>query len=93
MHSNSSFVLRYIHEKYILMPICTNNASNDPILLNDVAASIWESAPFHQNREELLAKIAQEYELTKGSAEMAAVDSFISQMVDIGLLLEQSEEI
>ena len=51
------------------------------------------AAPFHQNREELLAKIAQEYELTKGSAEMAAVDSFISQMVDIGLLLEQSEEI
>lgn len=92
MQINPSFVLRNIQEKYILMPICTNNASNDPILLNDVAASIWKTASLHQDRVKLLAKIAQEYELSNGSAEMAAVDNFIGQMVDMGLLSEQSEE-
>lgn len=92
MKVNSSFVLRNIYEKYILMPICANSASNDPILLNNVAASIWEMASYHQERAGLLAGIAQEYELTQDSVELNAVDNFISQMVDIGLLSEDGEE-
>lgn len=93
MKVNSSFVLRNIYEKHILMPICANNASNDPILLNNIAANIWEMASFYQDRAELLARIAQEYGLTQDSVELTAVDNFISQMVDIGLLSEHSEEI
>ena len=93
MKVNSSFVLRNIYEKHILMPICSNNASNDPILLNNIAANIWEMASFYQDRAELLARIAQEYGLTQDSVELTAVDNFISQMVDIGLLSEHSEEI
>lgn len=93
MQVNPSFVLRNIYEKHILMPICTNDASNDPILLNDVAASIWEMAQFHQDRTGLLDNIAQEYGLTHDSAEIAAVDNFVSQMVDMGLLSEQNREL
>lgn len=93
MQVNPSFVLRNIYKKYILMPICTNDASDDPILLNDVAASIWELAPSHQKRTELLDEIAQVYGLAQGSVEMTAVDSFIGQMIDMGLLSEQGEEI
>lgn len=92
MKVNSSFVLRNIYEKHILMPICANNASNDPILLNNIAANIWEMASFHQDRAELLARIAQEYGLTQDSVELTVVDNFISQMVDIGLLSEHNEE-
>lgn len=92
MQVNPSFVLRNIHERYILMPICANNASNDPILLNNVAASIWEIVLSHQDRAGVLAKIALEYGLTQDSVEMTAVDNFISQMIDMGLLSEQSKE-
>ena len=92
MKTNESFVLRNIYGKHILMPIRTNAASNDPILLNDTAVSIWESVPMCSKPEELLDVVGNLYGLGKNSAEMTAVEHFISQMFSMGLLLDESKE-
>ena len=88
MQINDAFVLRNIYGKYILMPVCSNSASNDPILLNEVAASIWKKASIYNQREKILKEIGILYGIGQGTAEMLSVDNFISQMLDMGLLLE-----
>ena len=40
MKTNDAFVLRNIYGKHILMPVRSNNASNEPVFLNEVAAYI-----------------------------------------------------
>lgn len=91
MQLNNSFVMRNIYGKHILMPIRRNNASNDPVLLNDVAYAIWKAVPNHAKKKDVLNQIAQEYGLEPNSAEFITVDSFISQMVSMGLVIETTE--
>ena len=86
MKSNKAFVLRNIYGKYILMPICSNETSNDPILLNEVAATIWKRAACDIEFEDIIDEISKEYKLKKESAELFAVRQFVEQMVTMGLL-------
>lgn len=87
MKTNDAFILRNIYGKYILMPIRSNQTSNDPILLNEVAASIWNEAIEGIEIENLISNIAQVYNLLENSSELLAVKQFIDQMVTMGLLL------
>lgn len=92
MLANKAFILRNIHGKYILMPIRNNNASNDPILLNEVAASIWKIAETAVEHKAVLENLSQTYGLKESSPELMAVEQFIAQMTDMGLLLRSQEE-
>lgn len=91
MQTNKAFVLRNICEKHILVPFRANETSEDPILLNEIAATIWECASECQSRSDLLNKIACMYKIKQYSTEMFAVDSFITQMERIHLLQEEME--
>ena len=87
MKTNDAFILRNIYGKYILMPIRSNQTSNDPILLNEVAASIWNEAMEGIEIKNLISNIAQAYNLLDNSSELLAVKQFIDQMVTMELLL------
>ncbi len=91
MQTNNAFVLRNICGKYILVPFRTNEASEDPILFNEIAATIWECASECQSRNDLLHKIARMYGIKQNSTEMFAVDNFVTQMERIHLLQEETE--
>lgn len=74
------------------MPVRSNNASNDPVLLNEVAAYIWNVASEQLGISEILRNIAQYYNLKSESPELIAVKQFIEQMAAMGLLIASCEE-
>lgn len=92
MKINNAFVLRNIFDKYILMPVRSNRASNEPILLNEVAALIWRFASNGLTEEQILNNISKYYNLYLGSAEMVSVKHFIAHMMNTNLLFEDNEE-
>lgn len=85
---NDSFVLRKIYERNILVPICANNAGNDPILLNSVACDIWKSAQNGISKDNLINEVLSIYGLSSDSVEAISINNFIDNMLEIGLLLE-----
>lgn len=88
MKTNDAFILRNIYGKYILMPILSNKISNDPILLNEVAASIWKSVSVCSEKEKIIENIMCSYGLKKDSPEVIAVEQFVEQMIKMGLLMD-----
>ncbi len=92
MYTNRAFVLRDIYGKSILMPIRANTASNDPILFNDVAVSIWKEAATETTAAGILQKICATYGLKLDSPEAASIEHFIAQLINMGLLVEIPEE-
>lgn len=92
MRTNPAFILRNIYDQYILMPICTNNASNDPILLNEVAASIWKAASDGLESKIILENLSKSYGLEPLSPEAIAIEQFMIQMINMGLLFKSCEE-
>lgn len=87
MKINDAFVLRNIYGKYILMPVRTNSASNDPILLNEVAVSIWNAVDMYQQKDQIVSNLQKQYDLETGSPEIVSIERFIDQMYDMGLLI------
>ena len=87
MKINEAFILRNIYGKNILMPVHANGVSNDPILLNEVAAFIWNAALNNQEKGMILENVAQEYNLKEKSSELIAVGQFIDQMITMGLFI------
>lgn len=88
MHTNKAFILRNIYGQNILMPIKSNNASTDPILLNDVASFIWKNATVETTMDSTLQNVSDSYGLKPGSPEIMAVKMFIEQLHTMGLLVD-----
>lgn len=44
MKQSDVLVMRDLYRRHILMPVRKNDASDDPIALNDVGADIWRTA-------------------------------------------------
>ena len=84
MRQNPDLILREIYGKNILMPIRYNEASNDPIYFNEVAALIWKLS---DGAKELLSFVCDAYNLKTGSAEAAAVEGFIDQLIESKLIM------
>ena len=84
MRQNPDLILREIYGKNILMPVRYNEASNDPIYFNDVAALIWKLS---DGAKELLSFICGAYGLKNDSAEAAAVEGFIDQLIESKLIM------
>lgn len=89
MKKNPFFAIRNIYGKHILIPTHSNDASNEPILLNDVAYEIWASATEGLSSQEMVIKVAENYCLTSDSAEYRALEHFTNQMISMGLLSEE----
>lgn len=87
MQANKAFILRNIYGKHILMPIKANNASSDPILLNDVAASIWSASVNVTSAEDVLQNVIDTYGLEPKSPEAISVKNFIGTLLAMGLLV------
>lgn len=88
MKTNSDLILREVYGKAILMPVRNNEASNDPIYLNDVAVQIWKATPNSENRNELWRAICNMYGLCENSAEAYSVEKFITQLLNDKLIFE-----
>ena len=88
MRVNPDFVLRNIYGKYILMPVRKNDASDDPVVLNSVAADIWQSAEQGKAFEKIVQAVSSKYELQKDSMEEASVKQFINLLIAQKLLIE-----
>lgn len=88
MKNNPDFVLRELYGKALLMPIRTNEASDDPVSLNPVAVVIWKTAETADDKADMLRKVSDYFELEAGSAEQMAVESFINQLLDMKLIYE-----
>jgi len=88
MKRNPNFTLREIYGKYILMPIRRNDIASEPIHLNDIAAIIWNQTDDCETSSDLLAAIAELYNLAPESPEQISVKQFIGQLVEMGLISE-----
>lgn len=88
MKVNSDLILRNIYGKNILMPIRKNNASDDPVVLNDVAADIWLLAEQEMSFDEIVDSMMLKYDLDKNSVEEASIRQFICLLTAQKLLLE-----
>lgn len=84
-------MLRNIYSKHILVPIKKNEACQDPILLNDVGATIWKKTSTPITSKKLLSEVAITYGLSEGSPEWDAVDTFILNIHEMGLLVDYKE--
>lgn len=89
MKRNNDLVLRKIYGEYILMPIRNNEASNDPISFNAVAATIWENAEKCDTLDDLTKKICELFNLINDSAEAVSIKSFIKQLIEMKLIYEE----
>ena len=88
MRTNPNLILRELYGKYILMPVKDNEAGNDPVCLNDVAARIWKAAAASKNRFELQNFIYDMYGLDEYSEEVYAVERFITQLLDNKMIFD-----
>ena len=92
LKTNDAFILRNIYGKYILMPVRTNYASNEPILFNETAVSVWETAKLGLKADAITKALCSQYGLEYGSSEAVSIDRFVSQMREMGLLIDDSGE-
>ena len=86
MKAKSGFVLRSIVDEYILMPTGDNIGKfKGTLLLNEVSAFIWEKLQNPISREDILAAIVSEYEV---SEEQAAkdLDALLIQFRELGVI-------
>lgn len=88
MRVHPDFVLRKIYGKSLLMPVRYNEASNDPIFLNSVAAMIWELAASGLEAPDIVIEIDKIYDLQADSMEEAAVKNFLKELIDMNLIFE-----
>lgn len=87
MRQNPDLILREIYGKNILMSIRYNESSNDPIYFNEVAALIWKLSDGAKDPTELLRSVCNAYNLKTDSAEAAAVEGFINQLMESKLII------
>ena len=87
MKLKETFIMREIVGEYVLVPVGdTALRFNGIISLNDVGSFIWKGLEAEKEREEILADILDEFEVTKEEAEKD-MDEFLellqkNQLID-----------
>ena len=90
MKIKSGFTLRNMLGEHIVMPIGRNISQFDgAIVLNDVAAFIWEKLSEGCSREELLEDILSEFEVDRERAE-TDLDALLEKFRGYGVIEEES---
>ena len=88
MKAKSGFVLREVVGEYILMPAGENIGHfNGTIVMNDVAALVWEKLQNPVSRDDLLAAILDKYSIWEEVA-AADLDQLLEKLKDYGVIEE-----
>lgn len=86
MKIKGTYILREVTGMKIVVPVGKTTADfSGMITLNDTGAFLWQQLEQEISREELIARLLDEYEV---SAEKAAVDvdAFLNKMKENGLV-------
>lgn len=87
MKINGIFVLREIMDEFILVPVGEAMLSlNGMFALNPVGAEIWKMLEKESNREEIIQRILDTFEVDEKTAR-EDFDAFISELSCIGLIV------
>lgn len=88
MKRNPQFIMSKISDLNVLVPIGTAAADfNGVISLNGMGSDIWSMLEEDISRDELLAKILSEYDVSEEKAS-ADIDSFLNTLREAGCLEE-----
>lgn len=86
MKIKSGYVLREIAGEYVVMPTGDNIATfNGTIVLNALAAFVWQKLENGMSRDELLVQILSEYEIDQQTAQKD-LDELLVKFRDFGVL-------
>lgn len=86
MKINDGFVLREVAGTWVVLPLVKGFSDfNGMITLNESACLLWRRLESGATREELVALLTEEYEVTEDLAS-ADVDKFLSKIGEAGCL-------
>ncbi len=86
MKRKNNSILKEIGNKYMILPLSDHNIAIDVILYtNEVGAFIYNNLENEITKEELLARILNEYSVTEEVA-LADLDEFLLNMQKKGLI-------
>ena len=86
MKINDGFVLREVAGTWVVLPLVKGFSDfNGMITLNESACLLWRRLESGATREELIALLTEEYEVTEDLAS-ADVDKFLSKIGEAGCL-------
>lgn len=86
MKIHGEYILREVVGEYVLVPVGqTALEFNGIISLNEVGACIWRQLEKNASREEMLARILEEFEVSAGEAE-ADLEEFLQLLREKNLL-------
>ena len=90
MKAKPGFILRKIVGEYMLLPIDENiRTYNGAVLLNSVSAFVWEQLQSEASREELLARMLEEFDVDEATA-ARDLDALLNKLREMELLEEQN---
>ena len=88
MKAKPGFILRKIVGEFMLLPIDENiRTYNGAVLLNSVSAFVWEQLQSEASREELLARMLEEFDVDEATA-ARDLDALREKLREIALLEE-----
>ncbi len=86
MKIKNDFILKKIAGSYVVVPVRQQAVDFSGIIkLSDTGAFLWKLLEDGADREELVAKLLDEYLVDEAKAE-ADVDRFIERLNEVGLL-------
>lgn len=91
MKINPKFILRNIHDTYMLIPIRKNELTKNPIALNYSAAVILEACSKCNSKEDLLLYACNTLHLPHDSNRNSMLN-YIHFLLDKNIICEESEE-
>ncbi len=86
MKRTSTFLLRTVGGVSFLVPVRRNRVGNDIFYLNQMGAHIWNEAENCATPDALVQKIAQHFGVERDVEAWAGIQTFVQELVDIGLL-------
>lgn len=82
MKIKNDFVLRKVADSYVVVPVSSLTLDfNGVINLNETGAFLFEQLQKGTEREELISKMLEEYDVTKEKA-IEDIDTFINKLKD-----------
>ena len=89
MKAKSGFTLKNVVGEYVLMPTGDNVGHyNGTVILNEVAAFIWEKLQNPISRDDLLAAVMDEYDVEQAVA-AKDLDKMLEKMIGFGVIEEE----
>ncbi|MBR4812564.1 MAG: PqqD family protein [Lachnospiraceae bacterium] len=88
MKAKEGFVLRHVVDEYILMPTGDNISKfNGTVLLNEVAAFVWDKLQNPVSKDDILEAMLNEYEVDRETA-TADLDALLAKLSGYGVIEE-----